>query len=131
MAIFKVGLSLAQISEFAFVLLSIAVDFGLLEVEMYLLLLGVTAVSLLCTPIVISASRSRLLNAMQPLKRTPTTDSGPDEDSNELEVITHSNQVRSFRAQQLSQNMAVQNQSRTSSQNFGNPDAVQKRQSRR
>eukprot|EP00210_Caulerpa_lentillifera_P001243 g1199.t1 len=56
-----VGLSLAQISEFAFVLLSIAVDYKLLQVEMYLLLLGVTVLSLLCTPAVITFARRRLL----------------------------------------------------------------------
>lgn len=53
---------MAQVSEFAFVLLSIAVDCELLQVEMYLLLLGVTALSLLCTPIVISISRRRLFD---------------------------------------------------------------------
>ena len=86
---------MAQISEFAFVLLSIAVDFGLLEVEIYLLLLGVTAMSLLCTPIVISVSRSRLLTAIQPLKRI-ITENEPDEETGTVQVTTSFNQVRAF-----------------------------------
>ncbi|KAL9240403.1 hypothetical protein vseg_014628 [Gypsophila vaccaria] len=48
---FLVGLSLAQIGEFAFVLLSRASNLHLVEGKMYLLLLGTTALSLVTTPI--------------------------------------------------------------------------------
>ncbi|KAJ0968663.1 hypothetical protein J5N97_025580 [Dioscorea zingiberensis] len=46
-----VGLSLAQIGEFAFVLLSRASNLHLVEGKMYLLLLGTTALSLVTTPL--------------------------------------------------------------------------------
>ncbi|XP_008780041.2 K(+) efflux antiporter 5 isoform X1 [Phoenix dactylifera] len=49
---FLVGLSLAQIGEFAFVLLSRASNLHLVEGKMYLLLLGTTALSLVTTPLV-------------------------------------------------------------------------------
>ncbi|CAD7699664.1 unnamed protein product [Ostreobium quekettii] len=52
-----VGLNLAQISEFAFVLLSVAIDLALIEQEMYLMLIGVTALSLLITPAILPAAR--------------------------------------------------------------------------
>ncbi|GMH28078.1 hypothetical protein Nepgr_029921 [Nepenthes gracilis] len=48
---FLVGLSLAQIGEFAFVLLSRASNLHLVEEKMYLLLLGTTAFSLVTTPV--------------------------------------------------------------------------------
>ena len=86
------GLSLAQISEFAFVLLSIAVDFGLLEVEMYLLLIGVTGLSLLITPVVISISRSFLQRPYMSSKQT-ATDRDLGNDHQVLRTV-HSDQVR-------------------------------------
>ncbi|KAJ4824365.1 K(+) efflux antiporter 6 [Turnera subulata] len=46
-----VGMSLAQIGEFAFVLLSRASNLHLVEVKVYLLLLGTTALSLMTTPL--------------------------------------------------------------------------------
>ncbi|XP_057424049.1 K(+) efflux antiporter 6 isoform X1 [Lotus japonicus] len=46
-----VGMSMAQIGEFAFVLLSRASNFHLVEGKLYLLLLGTTALSLVTTPI--------------------------------------------------------------------------------
>ncbi|GAQ91267.1 Predicted K+/H+-antiporter [Klebsormidium nitens] len=46
-----VGISLAQIGEFAFVLLSRASNVNLIERRVYLLLLGTTALSLVTTPI--------------------------------------------------------------------------------
>ncbi|XP_062216925.1 K(+) efflux antiporter 5-like isoform X1 [Phragmites australis] len=49
---FVVGLSLAQIGEFAFVLLSRASHFHLVGGKMYLLLLGTTALSLVTTPLI-------------------------------------------------------------------------------
>ncbi|KAJ4803584.1 Potassium efflux antiporter [Rhynchospora pubera] len=49
---FVVGLSLAQIGEFAFVLLSRASHLNLVEAKMYLLLLGTTALSLVTTPLI-------------------------------------------------------------------------------
>ncbi|XP_023880572.1 K(+) efflux antiporter 5 [Quercus suber] len=48
---FIVGVSLAQIGEFAFVLLSRASNLHLIEGKMYLLLLGTTALSLVTTPL--------------------------------------------------------------------------------
>lgn len=46
-----VGMSLAQIGEFAFVLLSRASNLHLVEGKLYLLLLGTTALSLVTTPL--------------------------------------------------------------------------------
>ncbi|AQK82557.1 K(+) efflux antiporter 4 [Zea mays] len=46
-----VGMSLAQIGEFAFVLLSRASSIHLIEGKLYLLLLGTTALSLVTTPL--------------------------------------------------------------------------------
>ncbi|KAL6321380.1 hypothetical protein AAG906_016435 [Vitis piasezkii] len=48
---FLVGVLLAQIGEFAFVLLSRASNLKLIEGKMYLLLLGTTALSLVTTPV--------------------------------------------------------------------------------
>ncbi|XP_010275993.1 PREDICTED: K(+) efflux antiporter 5 isoform X1 [Nelumbo nucifera] len=48
---FHVGVLLAQIGEFAFVLLSRASNLHLIEGKMYLLLLGTTALSLVTTPV--------------------------------------------------------------------------------
>ncbi|CAM8889402.1 unnamed protein product [Rhodiola kirilowii] len=48
---FTVGVLLAQIGEFAFVLLSRASNLHLIEGNMYLLLLGTTALSLVTTPV--------------------------------------------------------------------------------
>ncbi|KAJ4831868.1 K(+) efflux antiporter 5 [Turnera subulata] len=48
---FHVGILLAQIGEFAFVLLSRASNLHLVEGKMYLLLLGTTALSLVTTPL--------------------------------------------------------------------------------
>ncbi|XVF50715.1 hypothetical protein PTKIN_Ptkin04bG0124700 [Pterospermum kingtungense] len=48
---FHVGVLLAQIGEFAFVLLSRASNLHLVEPKMYLLLLGTTALSLVTTPL--------------------------------------------------------------------------------
>ena len=48
-----VGLSLAQVGEFSFVLLSRASNIGLIERKLYLLLLGTTALSLVATPLLV------------------------------------------------------------------------------
>ncbi|KAF5748312.1 K(+) efflux antiporter 6 [Tripterygium wilfordii] len=48
---FLVGMSLAQIGEFAFVLLSRASNLHLVEGKLYMLLLGTTALSLVTTPL--------------------------------------------------------------------------------
>ncbi|KAL7229604.1 hypothetical protein ACSBR2_008165 [Camellia fascicularis] len=48
---FMIGVLLAQIGEFAFVLLSRASNLRLIEGKMYLLLLGTTALSLVTTPV--------------------------------------------------------------------------------
>ena len=54
---FVVGISLAQIGEFAFVLLSKAVHLGIISEQLYLLMLGTTALSLLSTPLVYRTTR--------------------------------------------------------------------------
>tara|TARA_B110000977_G_scaffold64920_1_gene88373 strand:- start:20286 stop:21890 length:1605 start_codon:yes stop_codon:yes gene_type:complete len=48
---FKVGMSMAQVGEFSFVLLSRASNLGLVQRKLYLLLLGTTALSLIVTPV--------------------------------------------------------------------------------
>lgn len=48
---FTVGMSMAQVGEFSFVLLSRASNLGLVQRKLYLLLLGTTALSLVATPI--------------------------------------------------------------------------------
>jgi len=48
---FTVGVCLAQIGEFAFVLLSRASNLGLVQRKLYLLLLGTTALSIVSTPL--------------------------------------------------------------------------------
>ncbi|KAJ0098355.1 hypothetical protein Patl1_19978 [Pistacia atlantica] len=55
---FLVGVSLAQIGEFAFVLLSRASNLHLVEGKMYLLLLGTTALSLVTTPLLFKLTPS-------------------------------------------------------------------------
>ncbi|XP_073395774.1 K(+) efflux antiporter 5 isoform X2 [Physcomitrium patens] len=50
-----VGMSLAQIGEFAFVLLSRASNLHLIQKKLYLLLLGTTALSLITTPLLFRA----------------------------------------------------------------------------
>ncbi|GMH40458.1 hypothetical protein BSKO_08362 [Bryopsis sp. KO-2023] len=59
-----VAMSLAQISEFAFVLLSMAVDFRVIGQEMYLMLVGVAALSLLVTPGIIRLATS-IVNGLE------------------------------------------------------------------
>lgn len=49
-----VGFSLAQVGEFAFVLLTLASQLGLINNRLAMLLLGITAISLLTTPLVLS-----------------------------------------------------------------------------
>ena len=57
---FMVGMSLAQVGEFSFVLLSRASAVGLVHRKLYLLLLGSTALSLIATPILFKLSRHLL-----------------------------------------------------------------------
>ena len=56
-----VGINLAQIGEFAFVLLSVASQLALIPSSVYLLLMGVTALSLLVTPLLLQLSGRFLL----------------------------------------------------------------------
>eukprot|EP00882_Tetradesmus_deserticola_P013100 GHRQ01013893.1.p1 GENE.GHRQ01013893.1~~GHRQ01013893.1.p1 ORF type:complete len:396 (+),score=103.55 GHRQ01013893.1:413-1600(+) len=56
-----VGLSMAHIGEFSLVLLSMANQLKLLSSQVYMLLLGVTAMSLLTTPFVILAAINLLI----------------------------------------------------------------------
>jgi len=51
-----VGISMAQIGEFSFVLLSRASNLGLVKHKFYLLLLGITAISLFTSPIILRYS---------------------------------------------------------------------------
>nr|GEW63598.1 K(+) efflux antiporter 5 [Tanacetum cinerariifolium] len=83
---FLVGIMLAQIGEFAFVLLSRASNLHLVEGKMYLLLLGTTALSLVTTPVLF-----RLMPAVMhlgvlmhwfPADTTPQ----PEEKSSAIEV---------------------------------------------
>ena len=53
---FTVGISMAQIGEFSFVLLSRASNLGLVKHKFYLLLLGITAISLFTSPIILRYS---------------------------------------------------------------------------
>ena len=62
-----VGISLAQIGEFSFVLLSRASNAGLVERKLYLLLLGTTALSLVITPTLIRGI-PRILHIMSNFK---------------------------------------------------------------
>ncbi|GAB4816982.1 hypothetical protein N2152v2_004028 [Parachlorella kessleri] len=52
----SVGINLAQIGEFGFVLLSVAHQYGLVPSQVYMLLMGVTALSLLLTPFLLQAT---------------------------------------------------------------------------
>jgi Kef-type K+ transport system membrane component KefB len=53
---FTVGMSMAQVGEFSFVLLSRASNLGLVQRKLYLLLLGTTALSLVATPVMFRAT---------------------------------------------------------------------------
>ena len=57
---FTVGVSLAQVGELSFVLLSRASGANLVERKLYLLLLGTTALSLIFTPTLFRATPSLL-----------------------------------------------------------------------
>ena len=52
----RVGINLAQVGEFGFVLLSIASRYGMIPHEVSLLLIGITALSLLLTPFLMTVS---------------------------------------------------------------------------
>jgi Kef-type K+ transport system membrane component KefB len=52
----RVGINLAQVGEFGFVLLSIASRYGMIPHEVSLLLIGITALSLLLTPFLLQIS---------------------------------------------------------------------------
>eukprot|EP00775_Hariotina_reticulata_P009774 gene9774-9931_t len=60
-----VGLSMAHVGEFSFVLLSMANQLQLLSSQVYMLLLGITAMSLLTTPFVILGSIHLLIREGQ------------------------------------------------------------------
>ena len=49
-------MSMAQVGEFSFVLLSRASNLGLVQRKLYLLLLGTTALSLVATPVMFRAT---------------------------------------------------------------------------
>lgn len=51
-----VGMNMAQIGEFAFILLSVASELNLVANNVYMLLMGVTALSLLVTPLLLQLS---------------------------------------------------------------------------
>lgn len=66
-----VGINLAQIGEFSFVLFSLAAQYRLIGSQVYLLLMGVTALSLLLTPLMVQVS-VRLLTRVA--RNGPATD---------------------------------------------------------
>ncbi|KDD71329.1 hypothetical protein H632_c5284p0, partial [Helicosporidium sp. ATCC 50920] len=70
-----VGLNLAQIGEFGFVLLSLALTHELLPSTVYLLLMGTTALSLLVTPLWLSLAR-RIAAPRQLAPSTPVVSQG-------------------------------------------------------
>lgn len=67
-----VGLSMAQIGEFAFVLLSVASTLGLLPYQVFMLLMGITALSLLVTPFLMQAARHILRDGTDSIAPLPT-----------------------------------------------------------
>ncbi|MEW5308650.1 MAG: hypothetical protein WDW38_000592 [Sanguina aurantia] len=69
-----VGVSMAHIGEFSFVLLSIAIQLKILPMQVYMLLLGITALSLLSTPGLIMLC-NRLLRDHGKESRVPTVSS--------------------------------------------------------
>jgi Kef-type K+ transport system membrane component KefB len=75
---FHVGVLLAQIGEFAFVLLSRASNLHVIEGKMYLLLLGTTALSLVTTPLLFKLIPSAM-NLGVLLRWFPSENSSPNE----------------------------------------------------
>uniref|UniRef100_A0A0D6R1S4 Cation/H+ exchanger transmembrane domain-containing protein n=1 Tax=Araucaria cunninghamii TaxID=56994 RepID=A0A0D6R1S4_ARACU len=84
---FLVGISLAQIGEFAFVLLSRASNLHLIEGKLYLLLLGTTAFSLVTTPFLFKMI-PRIMHLGVLVNWFPS-----DSNQTELENCLHSGQV--------------------------------------
>ncbi|OMO85903.1 Cation/H+ exchanger, partial [Corchorus capsularis] len=76
---FHVGVMLAQIGEFAFVLLSRASNLHLIEGKMYLLLLGTTALSLVTTPLMFKLI-PYVMNLGVLLRWFPSESSSPNEE---------------------------------------------------
>ncbi|XP_048609734.1 K(+) efflux antiporter 5 isoform X2 [Brassica napus] len=76
---FHVGVLLAQIGEFAFVLLSRASNLHVIEGKMYLLLLGTTALSLVTTPLLFKLIPSAM-NLGVILRWFPSENSSPNEE---------------------------------------------------
>jgi Kef-type K+ transport system membrane component KefB len=66
-----VGVSMAHVGEFAFILLSMAWQLGIVSPQVYELLLGITALSLLTTPLIILLC-ARLLRASADGSYSPT-----------------------------------------------------------
>ncbi|KAJ0258023.1 hypothetical protein HA466_0068930 [Hirschfeldia incana] len=79
---FHVGVLLAQIGEFAFVLLSRASNLHVIEGKMYLLLLGTTALSLVTTPLLFKLIPSAM-NLGVILRWFPSDNSSPNESMQE------------------------------------------------
>ena len=78
---FTVGMSLAQVGEFSFVLLSRASAVGLVHRKLYLLLLGSTALSLIATPVLFKLSRQVLhFGALMHWLKVDTTENEPKVD---------------------------------------------------
>ncbi|KAL9813978.1 K(+) efflux antiporter 5 [Arabidopsis thaliana] len=80
---FHVGVLLAQIGEFAFVLLSRASNLHVIEGKMYLLLLGTTALSLVTTPLLFKLIPSAM-NLGVLLRWFPSENSSPNEEKASL-----------------------------------------------
>lgn len=85
---FAVGLNMSQVGEFGFVLLSMANRQGLIPSQIYLLLMGTTALSLLLTPFVLQASMklagspSKFSRREQFATSDASSDNNNDDDNN-------------------------------------------------
>ncbi|KAI7732411.1 hypothetical protein M8C21_008649 [Ambrosia artemisiifolia] len=88
---FLVGIMLAQIGEFAFVLLSRASNLHLVEGKMYLLLLGTTALSLVTTPVLFKLIPAVMhLGVLMHWFPAETTQQSPEQETGLVNELAHS-----------------------------------------
>jgi Kef-type K+ transport system membrane component KefB len=79
---FAVGLNMSQVGEFGFVLLSMANRQGLIPSQIYLLLMGTTALSLLLTPFVLQASMKLVGSSKASRREQHASDASGDNGNN-------------------------------------------------
>mmetsp|Transcript_22266 Transcript_22266/g.48941 ORF Transcript_22266/g.48941 Transcript_22266/m.48941 type:complete len:661 (-) Transcript_22266:274-2256(-) len=117
---FTVGMCLAQVGEFAFVLLSRASNLGLVQRKLYLLLLGTTALSIVSTPLLFRSIPSlvRLATLMRWLRREEA-----DED-NEMGSLPMQAARRAASAQQATSPRRIPEVSKDSNVNVANKDGA-------